>query len=61
MGDVRQQSASEKIPFSQIAETANDIIIVTTPDLAPPGPVITYVNAKPSPGLPAIAPPRQLD
>jgi PAS domain S-box-containing protein len=42
---ARQQSASEQIPFSQIVETANDIIIVTTPELAPPGPVITYVNA----------------
>jgi diguanylate cyclase (GGDEF)-like protein/PAS domain S-box-containing protein len=35
---------SQAIPFLQIAETANDIILVTTPDLEPPGPVITYVN-----------------
>jgi diguanylate cyclase (GGDEF)-like protein/PAS domain S-box-containing protein len=28
----------------QIAETANDIILVTTPDLDPPGPMIVYVN-----------------
>jgi diguanylate cyclase (GGDEF)-like protein/PAS domain S-box-containing protein len=32
------------ISFFQIAETANDIIIVTTPDLEPPGPTIVYVN-----------------
>jgi diguanylate cyclase (GGDEF)-like protein/PAS domain S-box-containing protein len=31
--------------FSQIAETANDIIIVTTADLNPPGPQVVYVNA----------------
>ncbi|SFK88303.1 EAL domain-containing protein [Methylocapsa palsarum] len=30
--------------FSQIAETANDIIIVTTADLETPGPQIVYVN-----------------
>ena len=30
--------------FVQIAETANDIIIVTTADLASPGPRIVYVN-----------------
>lgn len=35
---------SESIPFLQIAETANDIILVTTPDLDPPGPTIIYVN-----------------
>jgi diguanylate cyclase (GGDEF)-like protein/PAS domain S-box-containing protein len=32
------------IPFSQILETANDIVIVTTADLDPPGPRIVYVN-----------------
>jgi diguanylate cyclase (GGDEF)-like protein/PAS domain S-box-containing protein len=32
------------IPFAQIAHTANDIIIVTTPNLEPPGPAILYVN-----------------
>ncbi len=32
------------IPFGQVAETANDIIIITTPDLDPPGPTIVYVN-----------------
>ena len=32
------------LPFRQIAETANDIIIVTTPNLEPPGPTILYVN-----------------
>jgi diguanylate cyclase (GGDEF)-like protein/PAS domain S-box-containing protein len=32
------------IPFSQIFEAARDIIIVTTPDLEPPGPKILYVN-----------------
>jgi diguanylate cyclase (GGDEF)-like protein/PAS domain S-box-containing protein len=39
-----QQRQSQAIPFLQIAETANDIILVTTPDLDPPGPLITYVN-----------------
>jgi len=43
MGDL-QQPQSQGIPFLQIAETANDIILVTTPDLDPPGPLITYVN-----------------
>jgi diguanylate cyclase (GGDEF)-like protein/PAS domain S-box-containing protein len=32
------------ISFLQIAETANDIIIVTTAELDPPGPAIVYVN-----------------
>jgi diguanylate cyclase (GGDEF)-like protein/PAS domain S-box-containing protein len=32
------------ISFRQIAETANDIIIVTTPELQLPGPKIVYVN-----------------
>ena len=32
------------LSFFQIAETANDIVIVTTPDLTPPGPTIVYVN-----------------
>jgi diguanylate cyclase (GGDEF)-like protein/PAS domain S-box-containing protein len=32
------------ISFLQIAETANDIIIVTTAELDPPGPTIVYVN-----------------
>ncbi|MBW4025486.1 MAG: diguanylate cyclase [Proteobacteria bacterium] len=32
------------LSFFQIAETANDIVIVTTPDLEPPGPMIVYVN-----------------
>jgi diguanylate cyclase (GGDEF)-like protein/PAS domain S-box-containing protein len=43
MGDA-QPPQSQAIPFLQIAETANDIILVTTPDLDPPGPIITYVN-----------------
>jgi diguanylate cyclase (GGDEF)-like protein/PAS domain S-box-containing protein len=43
MGDA-QQSQLQDISFLQIAETVNDIILVTTPDLDPPGPVITYVN-----------------
>jgi diguanylate cyclase (GGDEF)-like protein/PAS domain S-box-containing protein len=34
----------ESVPFLEIAEALNDIVIVTTPDLAPPGPVIVYVN-----------------
>jgi PAS domain S-box-containing protein len=43
MGDAEQWQ-SQDISFLQIAETVNDIILVTTPDLDPPGPVITYVN-----------------
>ena len=43
MGDA-QRLPSQVIPFLQVAETANDIILVTTPDLDPPGPIITYVN-----------------
>lgn len=35
---------SESVPFSQIAEILNDIVIVTTPNLVPPGPSIVYVN-----------------
>jgi diguanylate cyclase (GGDEF)-like protein/PAS domain S-box-containing protein len=35
---------SGSVPFSQIAEILNDIVIVTTPDLEPPGPFIVYVN-----------------
>ena len=30
--------------FYQIAESANDVIIVTTSDMEPPGPLIVYVN-----------------
>jgi diguanylate cyclase (GGDEF)-like protein/PAS domain S-box-containing protein len=32
------------LSFFQIAETVNDIVIVTTPDLKRPGPIIVYVN-----------------
>jgi diguanylate cyclase (GGDEF)-like protein/PAS domain S-box-containing protein len=32
------------IPFSRIVESANDIIIVTTPEVSAPGPAIVYVN-----------------
>lgn len=35
---------SQALPFQLIAETAHDIILVTTADLDPPGPVIVYVN-----------------
>ena len=35
---------STGISFFQIAQTANDIIIVTTANLKPPGPAIVYVN-----------------
>jgi diguanylate cyclase (GGDEF)-like protein/PAS domain S-box-containing protein len=38
------QSQPQYIPFRQISETANDIILVTTADLDPPGPMIIYVN-----------------
>jgi diguanylate cyclase (GGDEF)-like protein/PAS domain S-box-containing protein len=41
---ANQQPAQQDFPFHLIAETANDIILVTTPDLDPPGPVILYVN-----------------
>jgi diguanylate cyclase (GGDEF)-like protein/PAS domain S-box-containing protein len=34
----------EGVPFSQIAASLNDIVIVTTPDLERPGPSIVYVN-----------------
>lgn len=33
------------ISFAQIVQTANDVIIVTSADLAPPGPTILYVNS----------------
>ena len=39
-----QPPAFVALPFRQIAETANDIIIVTTPNIEPPGPTILYVN-----------------
>ncbi len=41
---ARRPVSTAGISFFQIAETANDIIIVTTPDLEPPGPTIVYVN-----------------
>ena len=44
MAGARRQVSAAGISFFQIADTANDIIIVTTPDLAPPGPTIVYVN-----------------
>jgi diguanylate cyclase (GGDEF)-like protein/PAS domain S-box-containing protein len=34
----------ENVPFLEIAEGLNDVVIVTTPELTPPGPVIVYVN-----------------
>ena len=40
----RFQVSLTGISFFQIAETANDIVIVTTADLDPPGPTIVYVN-----------------
>ncbi len=43
MGDGPQRQ-TQAIPFMQIAETANDIILVTTADLDEPGPFIIYVN-----------------
>ena len=42
--DDAQPAQSLAIPFLQIAETANDIVLVTNFDLNPPGPEITYVN-----------------
>jgi diguanylate cyclase (GGDEF)-like protein/PAS domain S-box-containing protein len=45
LGDARNFPPSlTALSFFQIAETANDIVIVTTPDLKPPGPIIVYVN-----------------
>jgi diguanylate cyclase (GGDEF)-like protein/PAS domain S-box-containing protein len=41
----RSAMNSSNIPFRQIADTTNDIVIVTTADLEPPGPTIVYVNA----------------
>jgi diguanylate cyclase (GGDEF)-like protein/PAS domain S-box-containing protein len=41
---ARRRVSAADISFFQIAETANDVIIVTTPDLEPPGPSIVYVN-----------------
>jgi diguanylate cyclase (GGDEF)-like protein/PAS domain S-box-containing protein len=40
----RASTPSPAVSFFQIAETANDVIIVTTPELSPPGPIIVYVN-----------------
>jgi diguanylate cyclase (GGDEF)-like protein/PAS domain S-box-containing protein len=37
-------SPPENTTFFQIVENANDIVIVTTPNLSPPGPTIIYVN-----------------
>ncbi len=39
-----QKAEAGSLSFYQVAEVANDVIIVTTPDLNAPGPVITYVN-----------------
>ncbi len=41
---ARRPVTAVDISFFQIAESANDVIIVTTPDLDPPGPTIVYVN-----------------
>jgi diguanylate cyclase (GGDEF)-like protein/PAS domain S-box-containing protein len=41
---ARRLVTAVDISFFQIAESANDVIIVTTPDLDPPGPTIVYVN-----------------
>ncbi len=40
----RHPVPSAGISFFQVAETANDVIIVTTPDVEPSGPTIVYVN-----------------
>src|ERR1700710_3264978 len=34
----------DDVSFFQIAETASDVIVITTPDLDLPGPTIVYVN-----------------
>jgi diguanylate cyclase (GGDEF)-like protein/PAS domain S-box-containing protein len=42
---TQMKQAPTNISFFQIAEMANDVVIVTTPDLKSPGPRILYVNA----------------
>ncbi len=39
-----QRSVAAGLTFVQVADVANDIVIITTPDLDPPGPTIVYVN-----------------
>jgi PAS domain S-box-containing protein/diguanylate cyclase (GGDEF)-like protein len=41
---VSAERFTTAIPFAEIAETANDVIIVTTADVGPPGPTIVFVN-----------------
>jgi len=47
LGTVDQDRGQrpEAVAFFQVAQLANDIIMVTTPDLDAPGPRIVYVNA----------------
>jgi diguanylate cyclase (GGDEF)-like protein/PAS domain S-box-containing protein len=39
-----QRSVAAGLTFVQVADAANDIVIITTPDLDLPGPTIIYVN-----------------
>jgi diguanylate cyclase (GGDEF)-like protein/PAS domain S-box-containing protein len=41
---MRQPVADTALSFFQVADVANDIILVTNAELEPPGPLITYVN-----------------
>jgi diguanylate cyclase (GGDEF)-like protein/PAS domain S-box-containing protein len=41
---VSASNCTSTIPFADIVESANDIVIVTTADLQSPGPIIVYVN-----------------
>ena len=39
-----QRSIAANLSFTQVADVANDVIIITTPELDLPGPTIVYVN-----------------
>ena len=40
----KHKQGTEDFSFFQVADVVNDIVIVTNSEMAPPGPVITYVN-----------------
>jgi diguanylate cyclase (GGDEF)-like protein/PAS domain S-box-containing protein len=42
--ELAQPEPEVEFSFSQVADAVNDIIVVTTAQIAVPGPVITYVN-----------------
>jgi diguanylate cyclase (GGDEF)-like protein/PAS domain S-box-containing protein len=39
-----ERSVAASFSFFKVADAANDVIIITTPDINPPGPTIVYVN-----------------